>query len=413
MITCRGKDISFSVSATGGNIKYQWLKNNISLSDNDFISGVNTNKLIIKQAQLKDTADYLCLLSNACGDTMTAPAKLIVNDTTFKIIENPVTFIKCAGEKGALSVKAEDNNSFFYQWYKEDKLIKNATADTYKIDSLTKQDENFYYCILNNGCVKKSTDTVFILVNLPPVINVAAITTEKQIGDIVVFSLSPSGTPPFTYQWKKNNIIIEDEKEDKLVINPVQLSDAGVYSCLVGNECGSKENEVATLNVKDTVPETFLIYGNVNYDNIDKTVLPGVKVYLNSEAKSELKDSTITDEAGFFQFVAKKGNYFISAKYSKAVKGLDPIDALIINRYYLGAYKFSSPLRLKAANVSNDAIVNPIDALMIIRFYLGILKKFPSGPWLFEEPHFTVENAEININFRGICYGDVNGSYPK
>jgi hypothetical protein len=40
-----------------------------------------------------------------------------------------------------------------------------------------------------------------------------------------------------------------------------------------------------------------------------------------------------------------------------------------------------------------------------------VLKKFPSGDWLFNNPSVNVDNVDVSKDIRAVCYGDVNGSY--
>ncbi|MBP7496406.1 MAG: hypothetical protein KA792_01915 [Bacteroidales bacterium] len=65
----------------------------------------------------------------------------------------------------------------------------------------------------------------------------------------------------------------------------------------------------------------------------------------------------------------------------------------------------------KAADVDASGVINPLDALQINRFYLGTLKSFKAGIWLFEDMDIIIKNNDVIFDIRGVCVGDANGSY--
>ena len=107
------------------------------------------------------------------------------------------------------------------------------------------------------------------------------------------------------------------------------------------------------------------------------------------------------------------GQYFIKAYITKKWGGANPLDALLINRYFIKAIKtFGDALRLEAADVNADKKTNPLDALLINRRYIGAIKSFKAGNWLYVKDTVKVAGSNVNYNFNAVCVGDVNGSYP-
>ncbi len=64
-----------------------------------------------------------------------------------------------------------------------------------------------------------------------------------------------------------------------------------------------------------------------------------------------------------------------------------------------------------AADVNADQVINPLDALYINRRYIGIIHSFKSGDWLFDKVEVKIDGAGAIVNLRAVCFGDVNGSY--
>lgn len=79
-----------------------------------------------------------------------------------------------------------------------------------------------------------------------------AATGTAAIGQRVTFSVSVStGTPPFTYQWKKNGVNIAGATAATYVIPAISTGDVGTYTVAVTNPAGSTTSDdgIFTLTV--------------------------------------------------------------------------------------------------------------------------------------------------------------------
>jgi glucose/arabinose dehydrogenase len=70
------------------------------------------------------------------------------------------------------------------------------------------------------------------------------------------FSTVPMGTPPFSYQWKKDGVALAGANSESLDFAAVTPGDAGAYSVVVSSACGTHETAAATLQVFDAVTAT-------------------------------------------------------------------------------------------------------------------------------------------------------------
>ena len=68
-----GSDFTLSVSATGGGLTYQWIRDSFP------IEGATDANYVIEAAELADTGTYTCVVSNECGSITTNPTNLVVN----------------------------------------------------------------------------------------------------------------------------------------------------------------------------------------------------------------------------------------------------------------------------------------------------------------------------------------------
>ena len=163
--------------------------------------------------------------------------------------------------------------------------------------------------------------------------------------------------------------------------------------------------------VKVSIRANFIISGKITYDNANSAALQQVKVYLKQYG--QIIDSAVSNSSGNYFFSPHPdGNYQLIAYSSQTFGGINATDALMIQRFATGLISLS-PLRIKAADVNGSNSVNATDALFIKRRQVGNISTFPSGDWFFESPEVIINGSNIAINFKGICFGDVNGSYMQ
>ena len=73
----------------------------------------------------------------------------------------------------------------------------------------------------------------------------------------VTFSVTPSGSGPFTYQWQKNGVNISGATGSSLTISSAQVTDAGNYTVIISNSGGSTTSSTAVLTV--TAPAVITV----------------------------------------------------------------------------------------------------------------------------------------------------------
>lgn len=169
---------------------------------------------------------------------------------------------------------------------------------------------------------------------------------------------------------------------------------------------------ISVLYFNGMVTPGVSISGMVYYPNFLTSVntsLSDVKVFLKSTISS--LDSTVTNTSGRYNFNEKiNDSYILSANSSKILGGVNSTDALWLRQYITGSKTFDS-LQLKAADVNRSGTVNSTDALLIRQRTVGSINSFVAGDWVFENHTIVVNGVNVLKNIRGLCTGDVNGSY--
>lgn len=98
-----------------------------------------------------------------------------------------------------------------------------------------------------------TSSTAVVTVNGVPQITTQPSHQTVCEGGVATFTIVATGTGTVTYQWRKAATPISGATSATFVINPVALSDAGSYNCVVTDDCGSVTSTGATLNVNEQV----------------------------------------------------------------------------------------------------------------------------------------------------------------
>lgn len=105
--------------------------------------------------------------------------------------------------------------------------------------------------VANGGCIS-------------PIITTNPISQSISSGSNVTFTVNASGTS-LTYQWKKNGVSIGGATNSVYTITGAVTGDAGDYSCVVTNGCGTATSTSATLTVAAASITGSYYYGGTDY----------------------------------------------------------------------------------------------------------------------------------------------------
>jgi uncharacterized delta-60 repeat protein len=207
---CAGENTTFSVTAVGTGLTYQWLRETVTgagfstIADGTNYSGATTATLTVTAAPgTFNNYNYQCRVSGTCTPFATStPATLIVNET--KITTQPVSATICSGGNQTLSVVAT-GPALTYQWRTNGADIANggiysgATTATLTVTGATSSAS--YQCVVTGTCgaITSSSANLNLTTVSKPVITANASNPESPV-------LSTSGGS--TYQWFKNGTAI-------------------------------------------------------------------------------------------------------------------------------------------------------------------------------------------------------------
>ncbi|MDQ3997915.1 MAG: MBG domain-containing protein [Gemmatimonadota bacterium] len=130
-----------------------------------------------------------------------------------------------------------------------------------------------------------------------PTISVPPANATKTVGEGVTFSVTASGTAPLSYQWRKDNINIGGATGSTYSITALTMGDAGSYSVVVTNGCGSVASNTATLTVTRANPAVAIIEDSPDASVVGQAYAVTFTVAGPSGAATPTGNVTISDGA--------------------------------------------------------------------------------------------------------------------
>ena len=240
---CPGATVTFEVATSGLNPTFQWRRGGTA------IPGANASRLTLAGVQPADAASYDCVVGSLCGSVTSAAATLTLNAAPL-VATVPVSQSVCEGNQAQFTASFIGTPVPTLQWRKNGQAIAGATTATLTIPGATNAEVGSYDCVATNVCGSATTSAVTLALNgfSRPAITSQPASTTVCSGSEATFSVATSGTPPFTYMWRRNGVVIPDSNAATLT-RTVTVGDAGTYDCVVQNGCGTATSQSATLAV--------------------------------------------------------------------------------------------------------------------------------------------------------------------
>ncbi len=184
-----GQNATFTVTATGTSLSYQWKKDGVT------IAGANSASYTITGVTASDAAMYEVTVSNAAGSITSQSVYL---NTIITTQPSPATQLIATGNSVTFSVSA--NNATGFQWKRNGTDISGATSASYTISTLTTTNGGtFTVNVINpagGGCAS--------LLSTAVVVNPSTTLYSKSTGALNVLSnwgvnSSGSGSRPVNF----------------------------------------------------------------------------------------------------------------------------------------------------------------------------------------------------------------------
>ncbi|HEY0751036.1 MAG TPA: immunoglobulin domain-containing protein, partial [Chitinophagaceae bacterium] len=247
---CIGTSATFTVTAVGPSLGYQWRKNGVD------IPGAITNVYTIASVAAGDVGNYDVVVAGTCG-TATSNLVTLTIGSSLTITTQPTNQSACIGGTASFSVTAS-GGGLTYQWQKDGADISGATSSTLTINPVVAGSVGNYTVIINSSCGSAVTSNAASL-SLSPA---TAITSQPQGVNVCAntgasFSVTATGSN-LTYQWRKDGNPIGGATNSTYSIASVTTGDVGNYDVVVTGDCGSVTSSVAVLGFTNATAGVWL-----------------------------------------------------------------------------------------------------------------------------------------------------------
>ncbi len=251
-----GSSVVLSVSADGtAPLSYQWKKDNANVSDGGRIQGALTQTLTISNVQPGDAGSYSAVVKNAAGSATSVAASLAVLVPP-AITTQPASQTVSAGATVVFSVTATGTSPLKYQWKRNGIDVPGGTGPTLTINNVSANQAGTYTVAVSNtaGSLTSAPATLTVTSTATaPSITVQPVSQAVKAGSDVTFSVQAAGTPPLTYQWKKDGVNVTGATLPTLLLHAVTASDAATYTVEIRNSAGPVTSNPATLTVQPAI----------------------------------------------------------------------------------------------------------------------------------------------------------------
>ena len=221
---------------------YQWVKDGV------LIDGETDKSLFLNDLQTTDSGLYTVVITNSAGRLESEQIEVSVIQPV-SIVSQPVASTAAIGGKVGFEVAVTGSEPITYQWKLNGKILDNKTESQLIVDDITAFDGGLYTVTATNASNSVSSDEVELTIETPPIITTLSQDQQLAIGGNVDLSVVAVGTPPLSYQWKLEGIIIPGGTTETLSLVNLDGNDAGQYTVEISNSAGSTVSDSIQVSV--------------------------------------------------------------------------------------------------------------------------------------------------------------------
>ncbi|CAF0772843.1 unnamed protein product [Rotaria sordida] len=231
--------------------KLRWFYNGNEIQSNKkhYFIKQNGKKFIINKIKSQDEGRYVCQATNIVGSIDIIYDVDVMIPPKFSEENNGIFATKQSykhGEHLRLPCSVEGKPMPIRRWFFNRKntidlpRIRFVYDGLYiEIEHLTLNDTGRYICLAENsaGRAEKYFD---IDVSIPPIFNdsLTQVKVQALINSTVILPCSTYGFPKPLINWFYNTNLLLENKQEKFIIEYVQINDTGIYECTAMNKGG-------------------------------------------------------------------------------------------------------------------------------------------------------------------------------
>ncbi len=247
LIRNQGTSAGFAVTVAGSvPLYYQWYLNGTPLA------GATQNSYTDADVQPADAGTYVLVVTNDFGSATSDPAILTVIVPP-SIPTPPQSQAVIQGTNVTFTVVATGTAPLSFQWRKGGTPISGAMGTSYSLSNVQATDAGSYTVVVTNAAGSATSGNVVLTVYVPPAITVQPTGQTLASGASATFSVTATGNPAPTYQWRLNGANISGATGSSYTKSNVQSANVGFYSVVVSNLAGKVTSSEAALTLTAAV----------------------------------------------------------------------------------------------------------------------------------------------------------------
>lgn len=169
------------------------------------------------------------------------------------ITAQPANATVLAGQPVSFSVMTTGTPTPTYQWRRNGGTLAGQTNATLSLANVNAGDAGNYDVVVTNSVSAVTSSVAVLTVNVAPTILSQPVSQVVAQGQLATFSVSATGTPAPTFQWRKNGLSIAGATAARFNVNGATSADAGSYDVVITNIAGSRTSDTVTLTVNAPV----------------------------------------------------------------------------------------------------------------------------------------------------------------
>lgn len=166
----------------------------------------------------------------------------------------PISTAVAVGKTFNVGVTTSGDPAPTLQWRKDGTPIDGATNEIFSIGSVQLGDAGDYDVVATNSGGSVTSDVAVLTVTEPAAITTQPSAQQVAAGGSASFSVTATGTPAPTYQWRKDGQAISGETQSSLTIDTVSAGDVGSYTVRVQNATKTVTSVAAELTLAGSGP---------------------------------------------------------------------------------------------------------------------------------------------------------------
>jgi hypothetical protein len=282
-----GATASFSVTATGTNLSYQWQRNGAN------IAGATSASYSFATADADNGALFDCVVSNAYGPSATSNQVLLtVNIPAGISNQSPGPYsaiLVVNGQTASMSVTAYGTAPLTYQWQVNGVNVAGATGTSYTTPALTAVNSNLYTVVVTNAYGSVTSVPWTTAVIEPPAITNQS-SNAQTLGQTYTMSatVTTNAGPTATIVWTLNGTVIPNATSPIYTTGLLTTTSSGVYQMTATDAAGSSSVSW-TISIAGQIPSFTVVLGPTT-----QTVQAGATASLNAtvDAKNFVSTSS-------------------------------------------------------------------------------------------------------------------------